>query len=109
MQAPAPALLAMAAHGLYDGDISPGWSKTKFDRMRRVLCTKFTQHKDLQDLLLSTGASRLVESAVTDNEVNRLWGEVNGVGQNMLGVLLMELRYSLRCEILGASEVEAAE
>lgn len=109
MQAPSPALLAMAAHGLYYWDISPGWSKTKFDRMRRVLYTKFTQHKDLQDLLLSTGASRLVESAVTDNEVNRLWGEVNGVGQNMLGVLLMELRDQLRCEISAAPQVEAAE
>ena len=31
-----------------------------------------------------------------DNEVNRLWGEVNGKGRNMLGQLLMELRASLR-------------
>jgi hypothetical protein len=27
-----------------------------------------------------------------NNAVNLLWGEVNGVGQNMLGVMLMELR-----------------
>lgn len=96
MQAPSPALLAMAAHGLYYWDIAPGWSKTKFDRMRRVLTAKFTQHQDLRDLLLSTGDVRLVEAATTDNEVNRLWGEVNGVGQNMLGTLLMELRGELR-------------
>lgn len=109
MQAPSPALLAMAAHGLYYWDISPGWSKTKFDRMRGVLHAKFTQHDDLRSLLLSTGSSRLVETATTDNEVNRLWGEVNGVGQNMLGVLLMELRDRLRCEIPAATQLQAAE
>lgn len=96
MEAPSPALLAMAAHGLYYWDIAPGWSSTKFDRMRAVLLAKFTQHPDLRGLLLSTGDARLVESATVDNEVNRLWGEVNGVGRNMLGVLLMDIRDELR-------------
>ncbi|NOT39074.1 MAG: NADAR family protein [Alphaproteobacteria bacterium] len=95
MAAPTPALLAMAAHGLYYWDVAPEWSKTKFDRMRAVLRAKFTQHADLRELLLSTGQARLVESATVDNQVNRLWGEVNGVGQNMLGVMLMELRSEL--------------
>jgi len=96
MEAPSPALLAMAAHGLYYWDVAPGWSTTKFDRMRRVLRAKFTQHADLRELLLSTGDARLVEGAAFDNEVNRLWGEVNGVGKNMLGVMLMELREQIR-------------
>ena len=96
MEAPSPALLAMAAHGLYSWDVAPGWSKTKFDRMRAVLYAKFTQHDDLRQLLLSTGDSRLVETATVDSEVNRLWGEVKGSGRNMLGVLLMELRSSCR-------------
>lgn len=98
MEAPSPALLAMAAHGLYYWDIAPGWSKTKLDRMRAVLRAKFTQHEDLRAFLLSTGDARLVESATVDNEVNRLWGEVNGSGQNMLGIMLMELRRDLRVE-----------
>jgi len=98
MAAPSPALLAMAAHGLYQWDVAPGWSKIKFDRMRRVLREKFTQHLDLQALLVSTGSARLVESATVDNPVNRLWGEVDGVGRNMLGVMLMELRAQLREE-----------
>ena len=98
MDAPSPTLLAMAAHGLYYWDVAPGWSTTKFDRMRAVLRAKFTQHEDLRALLLSTGDARLVESATTDNDVNRLWGEVNGVGRNILGVLLMELRTELRAE-----------
>lgn len=98
MAAPTPSLLAMAAHGLYVWDVAPNWSKTKFDRMKQVLCAKFTQHDDLRKLLLSTGDARLVEKATTDNAVNRLWGEVNGVGKNMLGQLLMELREELRGE-----------
>lgn len=102
MEAPSPALLAMAAHGLYYWDVAPGWSTSKFDRMRAVLQAKFTQHPDLLDLLLGTGEARLVETATVDNEVNRLWGEVNGVGRNMLGELLMELRAALRDQGAGA-------
>lgn len=108
MEAPSPSLLAMAAHGLYYWDVTPGWSTSKFDRMREVLRAKFTQHADLRELLLSTGDARLVESATVDNEVNRLWGEVAGVGRNMLGVLLMELRDALRSEGDGAKTYLAA-
>jgi ribA/ribD-fused uncharacterized protein len=99
MAAPSPALLAMAAHGLYQWDITPSWSRIKFDRMRAVLHAKFTQHEDLREILLSTGSARLVESATVDNAVNRLWGEVNGVGKNMLGVLLMEIRTQLSVSV----------
>ena len=99
MEAPSPSLLAMAAHGMYVWDVAPDWSKTKFDRMRRVLMAKYTQHEDLKQLLLSTGDARLVEVATVDNAVNRLWGEVNGVGKNMLGVLLMEVRQQLQSEV----------
>lgn len=101
MEAPSPSLLAMAAHGLYYWDVAPGWSTNKFDRMRAVLRAKFTQHADLRELLLSTGEAQLIETATVDNEVNRLWGEVNGVGRNMLGVMLMELRAELRSETAG--------
>ncbi len=107
MSAPAPSLVAMAAHGLYTWDIRPDWNAIKFDRMRAVLRAKFTQHSDLRTLLLSTGNARLVESTTVDNTVNRTWGEVNGKGRNMLGVLLMELRAELRNGT--PVEIEAAE
>lgn len=103
LSAPTPSLVAMAAHGLYTWDITPDWSRTKFDRMRNVLRAKFTQHEDLKELLLSTGSSRLVEVGRTDNLVNRTWGEVNGKGLNMLGVLLMEVREEIR----GHSKLQA--
>jgi len=96
LSAPTPHLVAMAAHGLYTWDIVPNWSRVKYDRMRAVLRAKFWQHEDLRQLLLSTGEARLVEAGRVDNAVNRTWGEVNGKGLNMLGVLLMELRGELR-------------
>ncbi len=111
LNAPSPALAAMAAHGLYTWDIVPNWSKIKFDRMRDVLRAKFAQHEDLCELLLSTGNARLVEAGRTDNAVNRTWGEVNGKGKNMLGVLLMEVREELRANSkkkLGRSNVKAS-
>jgi ribA/ribD-fused uncharacterized protein len=103
LSAPSPALVAMAAHGLYWWDIRSDWSKIKFDRMRLVLRAKFTQHEDLREILLSTGDMRLVESATVDNAVNRLWGEVKGQGKNMLGQMLMELRMQLQLEADGAA------
>jgi len=96
LSAPTPSLVAMAAHGLYTWDIVPDWAKIKFSRMKAVLHAKFSQHEDLRNLLLSTGDARLVESSNVSSAVNRVWGEVNGKGQNMLGILLMEIRAELR-------------
>jgi ribA/ribD-fused uncharacterized protein len=95
LAAPTPALAAMAAHGLYVWEVVPNWQTIKYDRMRAVLRAKFLQHPNLAFLLLSTGSARLVEAGRVNNAVNRLWGEVNGKGQNMLGVMLMELRAEL--------------
>jgi hypothetical protein len=64
--------------------------------MQAVLRAKFTQHEDLRALLLSTGNARLVEWTNVDNPINRTWGEVNGKGQNKLGILLMKVRAELR-------------
>jgi len=103
LSAPTPGLVAMAAHGLYTWDIVPDWSQIKYDRMRQVLRAKFTQHDDLRQLLLSTGGARIVEAGRVANVVNCTWGEVNGKGRNMLGVLLMELRTELMKASSGAS------
>ena len=96
LSAPSPALVAMAAHNLYYWDVASEWSEVKFNRMRAVLKAKFTQHDDLKEILLSTKDAELIETAKVDNPVNRLWGEVNGKGKNMLGKLLMELRGELK-------------
>jgi ribA/ribD-fused uncharacterized protein len=95
LAAPSPALLAMAAHGLFSWDIAPGWSQGRRDRMRAVVLAKFCQHADLAEILIGTGDARIVEAATVDNEVNRRWGEVNGKGLNLLGLILMEVRADL--------------
>ena len=96
MNAPSPSLLAITAHGLLTWDISSNWSKTKVDRMRSVLKVFAGQNPDFVKLLLSTGTKRIVETPITNNSVNRFWGEVDGYGRNTLGLLLMELRDNLR-------------
>jgi ribA/ribD-fused uncharacterized protein len=108
LSAPTPALAAMAAHGLYVWDVVPDWAQIKFDRMRCVLRAKFDQHPDLQELLLATGEARLVEAGTVSNAVNRLWGEVNGKGENMLGVMLMELRTAYRQPQVRAANSKAS-
>ena len=108
LSAPTPALAAMAAHGLYVWDVVPDWAKIKFDRMRAVLRAKFDQHPDLKDLLMSTGNARLVEAGTVNNAVNRLWGEVDGKGENMLGVMLMELRSAYALKPVRASKAKLA-
>lgn len=96
LRAPTPGLVAMAAHGLYMWDVVSDWSQIKYQRMREVLRAKFIQHEDLQEILLSTGNARIVEAGRVVNAVSRTWGEVNGKGLNMLGILLMEIRGELR-------------
>jgi ribA/ribD-fused uncharacterized protein len=96
LNAPTPSLVAMAAHGLYTWEIASNWSQIKYARMRKVLRAKFSQHQDLSQILLSTGDARIVEVGRVDSPANRTWGEVNGKGKNLLGVLLMEIRTELR-------------
>lgn len=70
------------------------WNDIRLDVMRRVLRAKF-RNPDLVRALLDTGDIELVE----DNTWNdRFWGRYQGVGENWLGRLLMELREELRGE-----------
>jgi ribA/ribD-fused uncharacterized protein len=104
VSAPAPHLCAAAAHALLSFDIAPDWNKIKVDRMRDILKEKFTQHKDLQKMLLDTGNAILIEESTID----AFWGiGKKGNGKNMLGVLLMEVRDDIRwgaCEDLRSNE-----
>lgn len=65
---------------------------TKDKVMLTALRAKFNQHAGIREILLSTGAARIVEQTTTD----MYWGEgSNGQGKNMLGILLMQLRTEL--------------
>lgn len=68
------------------------WDSVKDDIMRVAVGAKFAQHKELQKLLLSTGAATIVEHTKNDS----YWGDGgDGTGQNMLGKILMEVRQRL--------------
>lgn len=65
------------------------WENIKDDIMRKVVLAKFTQHKDIQETLLSTGDEEIVENSPSDY----YWGiGKDGNGKNMLGKILMEVR-----------------
>lgn len=67
----------------------PLWEQIKDDVMRAAVLAKFTQHPELQKILLSTQDALLVEHTVNDS----YWADGgNGTGKNMLGIILMEVR-----------------
>jgi N-glycosidase YbiA len=69
------------------------WESVKNEVMRTAVLAKFTQHANLQALLLSTGDTKLVEHTENDN----YWGDGgDGSGKNMLGHILMQVRKLLR-------------
>lgn len=110
MAAPAPSLVALAAHAMPDGEadpaeimgrtadallgfhIRPGWSLLRYPWMMACLRAKFEQHADLRDLLLGTDERQIVEAGKIDDDAGRRWGIVKGRGQNYLGRMLMLLR-----------------
>jgi len=68
------------------------WTKVKNQIMEDVVAAKFTQHPDLNQMLLSTGNAILVEHTQNDS----YWGDGgDGSGQNMLGKTLMAVRDKL--------------
>lgn len=72
--------------------LRPDWESVKDDVMRTALRAKFTQHPELETLLLATGECLLIEHTRND----RYWGDGgDGTGRNRLGALLMELRGEL--------------
>lgn len=71
------------------------WELVKDDIMREIVFCKFYEHKDLQNILLSTEDAEIVEHTINDS----YWGDGgDGSGKNMLGKILMETRDLLKVE-----------
>jgi len=64
----------------------------KLEVMRILVCQKFYKNRELAELLVETGDQKLVEGNTWGD---RFWGVCNGAGENNLGKILMEARYSL--------------
>jgi ribA/ribD-fused uncharacterized protein len=71
--------------------LRPKWEGIKVDVMRRILRVKF-KNAVLRRELIDTYPAKLVEGNTWGD---RFWGVCNGVGQNMMGKLLMEIRDEL--------------
>jgi len=68
------------------------WDAVRDAVMLQVLQAKFSQHADLQEILISTADAHLVEHTQND----RYWGDGgDGTGRNMLGQLLEQVRSAL--------------
>jgi hypothetical protein len=69
------------------------WEDVKIDLMYEICKAKFTQNSELAEKLLATGEEELVEG----NDWNdKIWGKVNGEGDNNLGKILMKIREELK-------------
>ena len=69
------------------------WEKVKFDIMYEICFAKFSKNEDLREKLLATGDQHLEEGNTWGDKI---WGTVNGKGQNNLGKILMRVRDELR-------------
>lgn len=71
------------------------WENVKNDVMYEICKAKFSQNTELKKRLLSTGNEHLEEGNTWGDKI---WGTVNGVGENRLGKILMRIREELRNE-----------
>lgn len=64
------------------------WEDIKFGTMLAIVTAKF-RDTELHELLLQTNDAILIEG---NNWGDRYWGQVDGVGENNLGKILMHVR-----------------
>lgn len=69
------------------------WEDVKVRLMKEIVTAKFVQNPDISQKLLDTGDEYLVEGNTWGD---RIWGQVDGQGQNLLGQILMETRVILK-------------
>jgi ribA/ribD-fused uncharacterized protein len=69
------------------------WETAKFAVMETCVRYKFAHHPELRDKLLATGDATLEEG---NDWGDKIWGVVNGEGENRLGKILMKVRDELR-------------
>lgn len=76
-----------------EDQIRPDWNEIKFSVLRDLNFQKYYNSPQLSKMLLDT-KDAVLEEGNTWGDV--YWGICNGVGQNNLGKILMEIRQTLR-------------
>lgn len=69
--------------------LDPLFHEEKDAIMHDVVTAKFGQNPDLRKLLIDTGDAALIEG---NDWGDKYWGQVDGVGKNRLGMILMNVR-----------------
>lgn len=69
------------------------WEEIKYGVMYDIVLCKFKQNEDLKQMLIETKDEYLEEGNTWGD---RVWGTVNGVGKNLLGEILMQVREELK-------------
>lgn len=69
------------------------WEEVKENIMYEICLAKFTQNEDLKKDLLETGDSYLEEG---NSWGDKIWGTVDGLGENKLGKILMRIREEIK-------------
>lgn len=73
-------------------ELREGWDNLKDQVMYEIVKAKFEQNTRLAYALLKTGDTILIEGNTWGD---RYWGQVDGVGENKLGKILMRVRDEL--------------
>lgn len=68
------------------------WDQVKYGLMYVIVRSKFSHNKGVRYMLLQTGDAELIEGNWWGDTY---WGVCNGVGQNNLGKILMDVRKEL--------------
>lgn len=69
------------------------WEDVKDKVMYDICIAKFIQNKNLAQLLIETGDATLIEGNTWGD---RVWGVCDGVGENRLGKILMQIRAKMK-------------
>lgn len=78
-----------------------GWNDIRLDVMRGLVQQKF-RFPSLREALLATGSAELIEG---NDWGDTFWGVQRGVGENNLGLILMNVRSRLRNELVTHAEL----
>lgn len=71
------------------------WEEVKTKIMYEICYAKFSQNEDLKEKLLATGDEYLEEGNWWGDTT---WGVCKGIGENRLGIILMQVRQKLKKE-----------
>jgi ribA/ribD-fused uncharacterized protein len=71
--------------------LRPNWEGIKLAIMDRLVCQKFSK-EPLRSMLIATGDARLIEG---NRWGDTFWGVCRGIGQNNLGLIIMNIREGL--------------